>query len=433
MLEKLKQQLRNPFFVMGAVVLLLAVKAAIKIFLGMEVNSTMIKGDGVHNIADMVENAVIMVVLVISMRPRSREYSMGRGNTEFFASFVVAIILLGVSFDFIRQSLAGLSQSWSWLSTFFTLAAAYVSQVPLIGAPIVNFLQVEQLAKPEVAGPLFPYLMAITIGSIVLSRIACHYQIAVAKRTGHAILQAAGEEMKADARIEMVTLVGILGQWLFPGIPALEYLFALAVAVVVGKTAIHLFAEAYQALSARTIGLEIDEHLRKMCIFLPGVMSVVHLGTFRVGPLAVVKVTLNTMLDGAIPVMTDAIEKQLRQYVVEQGFLECQVDVTFKRPKANRHRVAYAVVCAEDGSLVRIADTSSGATHIAVADIEFEEIDRVTLHAVPADLCGLLETKRVSVFFVFDEERESASWTSTKVELAATSTYHPAAVGLVRS
>jgi hypothetical protein len=339
-------------------------------------------------------------------------------------------MLMGIAFDFIRRSLGGLAQSFHPIDLFFKAAGAVVGQIPIVGDWLVSTLQVGNLSPPEVSGPLFPYLLGITVFSIVVSLVMSHYQIAVGKLTGHAIVEAAGQEMRVDSRIELVTLVGILSQKLFPSAPFLEYGFALVIALVVLHTAFDLFKDAMRALLAKSIGAKIDEELRRMCLCIPGITNVVSLGTFRVGPLAVVKVTLNTMLDGAVPLLTDAVEKQLSQYVVSQGFVECQADVMFKKPTPNRHRIAYAVKCSKQGQIETVAATTSQATHIAVADIEFGEIDRATLHPVPADLNEFLARKRVRALYVFDVDTQRQIWDNTTVVLEPAASYIPAAVGL---
>jgi divalent metal cation (Fe/Co/Zn/Cd) transporter len=431
MIAKLRHRLQNPFFVMACVVAMFFVKASIKIWVGHEVNSPMIMGDGFHNVADIVESALVIIVLIIATRPRSQEYSLGRGNAEFFATLAVAIMLGAVAFEFVVRSLGGLALHFRWLASAFSACGWLLSHVWVVGPWLVERLTVTDIAPTEINGPMFPWVFGITLLSLVLSRLASHAQIKVGRNTGHAIVEAAGQETRSDSRVEMVTLAGIVCEKMFPGLPWLEYLFALVVSLVVARTAVDLFMESIRALCAKSIGLEIDLHLREMCLKLHGVADVSSLGTFRVGPLAVVKVTLHTMLDAAVPALTDAVEAQLRSYVITQGFLECQVDVTVKRPDACRHRIAYAVCCAH-GDFETIAATLAGATHIVVADIEYGEIDRATWYPVPEDAHAFLVHKHVRTLYVFDVDSQQASWNCPDVELKGSTSYIPAAVGLVK-
>jgi len=431
MITTLRSRLQNPFFVMTIVVAMFVLKASIKIWVGLQVNSPMIMGDGLHNVADIVESALVIVVLIISTRPRSQEYSLGRGNAEFFATLAVAVMLGFVAFEFVVRSIAGLALHFHWLGSGFAAAGDLLRHVWVVGPWLVERLTVKDIAPTEITGPMFPWVFGITLLSLVLSRLASHAQIKVGRNTGHAIVEAAGQETKSDSRVEMVTLVGIICEKLFTGLPWLEYAFALVVALVVARTAVDLFMESIRALCAKSIGLEIDEHLRGMCLKLHGVAEVASLGTFRVGPLGVVKVTLHTMLDAAIPALTEAVETQLRHYVITQGFLECQVDVTIKRPGADRHRIAYAVCCSR-GEFQTIAATLESATHIVVVDIEYGEIDRATLHPLPKDVHAFLLLKHVRTVYVFDVQSQQASWDHKDVELQGSASYIPAAVGLVK-
>ena len=203
---------------------------------------------------------------------------------------------------------------------------------------------------------------------------------------------------------------------------------------MVANTACELFVEAWQALLAKSIGLEIDEHLRRMCLCVPGVTKVVSLGTYRIGPLAVVKVTLSGMRRRSMPMLTEVIQEQLSTYVVAQGFVECQVGVTFTRPReeADNHRIAYAVRCSESREIEAIAATSATATHVLVTDMEFDEVKRSTLDVMPADLAAYLQEKRARAYCVFDIESERASWRDNGVPLKAAPSYLPGAAGLTR-
>jgi hypothetical protein len=325
-----------------------------------------------------------------------------------------------------------LTQSIPFLQAMLHYCASVISTVPHVGPWFVEWISVGKIEPSQVTGPLFWPVFVITLVSIGISRLTCYYQVKVGQATGHAVVEAAGKESGADSYIEMVTLVGIICEAVLPMYGWIEYAFALFVAFIVARTAFEMFTDSWRALNARSIGSTIDAQLRQMCLEIPGIIGVVSLGTFRVGPMAVVKVTLNTMLDSAVPMLVEAVEMQLRHFVLTQGFLECQVDVMIKRPIADRHRVAYAVRCCADGDIEVVAQTTAEATHIVIADIEFEDIDRATLHAVPANIDAFLEEKRVRTLYVFDAERQLEHWTPGNVALAASTSYVPAAVGLSR-
>ncbi|HEY9777473.1 MAG TPA: cation transporter [Planktothrix sp.] len=430
--RSLSERMTNAYFVMTASVIMIVLKATAKIVVGFMVASTMIVGDGFHNIADALEATLVIVVLIISLRPKSQKYSLGRGNLEFFASGALGIVLAFVAVDFFHKSVGGLALSWSWLGSFFSHCASSLAHLPG-GSWLVELVAVRQAEHTRIAGPMFGIVLAITVGSLITSLLVSRMQIRAGRASGHSIVSAAGEEMRADSRIELVTVVGIICEKLFPSLPWIEFLFAGAVAFVVGRTAVELLQEAYRALCAHTIGLEIDEHLRKQCRSIPGVIDVPSLGTFRVGPLAVVKVVVHSLMDSAIPLITDAIERQSAQYVKSHGFLECHVDVTIKRPEPDNHRSAFAVRCDERGQIVHVASTLDDATHVVIADSEFAEIERATLHVKPADVYAFLRHKRVRALMVFDGDEQSKTWMHDDIPVVAAVSYIPAVVGLVRT
>ncbi|MCA9800674.1 MAG: cation diffusion facilitator family transporter [Cyanobacteria bacterium HKST-UBA02] len=381
----------NPFFVMGLVLFMYAVKAAVKITLGASINSPMIEGDGFHNLADILEALAVMAVIYVSKLPSSDEYPFGRKNIEFFASLAIGIGLLALSFQFATRSIGGM------LFYFPTLDQAVRSVIPL------------PTHEPLVMDPgTFPVVLGISLVSVVLSVVVSRYQIAVGRSSGHASLVADGEETASDSRIEFVTLGGILAEYAFDA-PYLEYPLGLLVAFLIARTGWELFSRAWKVLLQHSLGAEREAEIRKLCLTVPGVVELASLKTFQVGQTAVVMVTVVTRRgSGPSAFMKYGLEHIVESYLLGDEFKECELSVKFQKPSPERYRVAYAV---DYGDQVTVAASLTGASHLVICDVEAGAIVRTKYEPLGAVLSGgkldaYLETKHIRDLFVFDPEDE---------------------------
>ncbi|MGD9682973.1 MAG: cation diffusion facilitator family transporter [Candidatus Obscuribacterales bacterium] len=342
---------RNPFFVMGLVLFMYAVKAAVKITLGSSINSPMIEGDGFHNLADILEALAVMAVIYVSKLPSSDEYPFGRKNIEFFASLAIGIGLLALSLQFASRSIGGM------LFYFPTLDQAVRSVLPL------------PAHEPLVMDPgTFPVVLGISLVSVVLSVVVSRYQIAVGRSSGHASLVADGEETASDSRIEFVTLGGILAEYAFDA-PYLEYPLGLLVAFLIARTGWELFSRAWKVLLQHSLGAERETEIRKLCLMVPGVVDLASLKTFQVGQTAVVMVTVVTRRgSGPTAFMKYGLEHIVQSYLLGDEFKECELSVKFQKPSPERYRVAYAVSMGESHQ-VTVAASLRGASHLVICDV----------------------------------------------------------------
>ncbi len=414
--ERLIAFLTNPFGVMSLVVLMYLVKAVLKITVGHQINSPMIEGDGYHNLADILEALAVIVVIWVAKRPASSDYPFGKKNVEFFTSLAIGGALLVMAIQFALKSVVGLLA----LAPSFDQAVRAVLPLP-VHEPLV------------MSTSTLPWVLALTIGSVILSLVVSRYQIAMGKRGGHASMIADGQETASDGRIEIITLIGVVGEYAFNA-PWLEYPLGLVVAFAIAHTGYELFQDGLRVLLQHSIGQEHEEEITKRCLAVAGVNKVESLKTFQIGSTAVCILTVTTEhRTGTISHLKYGIEYHIKQYLLDSGFNDCELNVKFEKPEPARHRIAYAVVEKESESATAalsfvVAPSIAAATHIVVCDLENGMVVRTKQEEKPTDLPAFLDKKRVVRLYLFTAD--PAQLEGSNVAVLSSTSYQAELLGL---
>ncbi len=431
-LARARAGLQDPFGVMVLVALMYLIKSTAKVAIGTYIHSPMIAGDGFHNVADLLQAVAVMAVLYVAKLPSSEEYPFGRKNIEFFTSLIIGGGLLYMALQFAFTSFIGLLAAWP--------AADHAAR-SVLDLPAFHPLVMEPAT--------FPFVVAITGGSVIMSLLVGRYTIKVGKARGHASLIADGEETKSDARVEIVTLVGVLVEYIFH-LPLVEYPLGLLVAFIIGHTGWELFHDAWKVLLQHSIGLDHEARIKEACTAVPGVREASELKTFRVGHTAVCMVTVISKHSAqALYHVKYGVEHAIRAYILSQeDFKECEIHLKVKGPDPQRHRIAFALThlqMPEDensqvhsgmhmtlgyGDCAVVAPSLDKATHFLVCDIECGSIVRTKEEPMPADPIAYLKDKRVSRLYLFGQQRHLAAGTIGGIATAAATSYHPDAYGL---
>lgn len=407
MMATIRKLLSNPFVVMWLVVAMYVVKAVVKIGIGEHINSPMIAGDGFHNVADILEAFAVIAVIWVARRPASDDYPYGKKNIEFFTSLAIGVALLVLGAQFALKSFSGL------------LALA-----PELDHAVRQFVPLPAHEPLIMSASTFPWVVAVTLGSCLLSLVVSRYQIAIGKATGHASLVADGEETASDGRIEVLTLLGVLFEYFFRA-PWLEYPLGLLVAAVIAHTGWELFIGAARVLLQHSIGAEHETAIRERCLGVLGVKTVESLKTFQVGQVAVVMVTVTTEHSAdTVNHIKYGLEHQLRTYLLGGDFKECELHLKFQKPSPKRHRIAYAVT--HGGDWFAVARNVAEATHILICDVEHGTVVRTRRENKPENLAEFIKRKRVLRLYVFNEAPETVAG----ITFATSSSFEPRLLGL---
>ena len=89
--------------VTGAVVNLLLF--AIKLCAGIWSGSIAIASDAVNNLSDAGSSIITIIGFKLSARPADNGHPFGHGRSEYIAGVIVAVIVLAVGFDFLKESI----------------------------------------------------------------------------------------------------------------------------------------------------------------------------------------------------------------------------------------------------------------------------------------------------------------------------------------
>jgi cation diffusion facilitator family transporter len=376
--------LRSPLFVTGVVASLYVLKAIAKIGVGGWINSPTITGDGFHNIGDVLEAVAIGIVLLIAVRSAGGRYPYGRKNMEWFTSLAIGVMLFTAAGKFIVDCVVGL-----------------LSFVPALDSLVRSTVSLPAYEAVNLDGTSLPWVLAVTICSFMLSLVLSRYQIIIGKRTGHASLVANGEETASDGWIEAVTVVGVIAQFL-TGWRILEYILGLLVAVMIMRTAKELFVAGWRVLLQHALADQHEKAIHAACMSVSDVEFVKELKTFQVGHTAVVMVTCESLSEAqGMTYVKKAVEAAIRNYLLTEDseFKGCDIHVKMQRPDPGRHRIGYAVVMGSDGGVV-LAPTIPMATHIAVCDVEHNQIVRSKLLPVTESIAAMSAEKRIQRLYV---------------------------------
>lgn len=371
----------SPYTVMIIVVIMYVVKVVCKLSIGLHINSPMITGDGFHNITDIVQALFVIVAVAVSRMPPSEKYPFGRKNIESIFSVVVGVSLCVMALKIGWESIKILSQ---YIGVLLGMVRPFES--PL-----------------KMGNQYVTWVVAITLGSTLLSVIVGRFQIQAGKAAGHEALIADGKETLSDGRIEAATFIGILGEYLFHA-PWIEYPFAIVVAGLMIHTGVEISLYGYRALLQRTIGSNHDKAMKALTVSMPGVTDVADLRSFRVGPKAIVIAKVLTHADArASRLLKHGIATHVTDYLLAHDFEEVELFIRFDRPDPKRERRAVAVRVRGDERSV--ATSLEDATHFIVCDMEFDCVSRATVHeaaALPGSVLEFLQTKKVSSLLLFD-------------------------------
>ena len=106
-------------------ILVNSVLTAVKLGLGLAVNSLALIADGVHTLSDVVTSGVVLFGFKIAGKPADKEHPFGHGRAEYVATLIIAVMLGVVGFEFIKSAVGRLiapvpvTAGWGVLAAIF--------------------------------------------------------------------------------------------------------------------------------------------------------------------------------------------------------------------------------------------------------------------------------------------------------------------------
>lgn len=203
--ERLKEGEKGAWVSIGAYLFL----SALKLGVGSYAGSKALTADGLNNATDIVASVAVLVGLRIARKPADEDHRYGHYRAETVATFVAAVIMV----------LVGLDVLWD------------------AGRSMAN----REYAAPDV---LSMWTALFAAGFMML---VYRYNVRLAKRTNSKALLAAAADNRSDALVSVGAFVGIVGSRF--GLSWLDPVAALAVGLIILKTAWGIFYEAAHALT----------------------------------------------------------------------------------------------------------------------------------------------------------------------------------------
>ncbi|OGL95412.1 hypothetical protein A2348_02075 [Candidatus Uhrbacteria bacterium RIFOXYB12_FULL_58_10] len=261
--------------------------------------------------------------------------------------------------------------------------------------------------------------------SIRISR----YQIRVGTATGHASVVADGEETRSDGKIEALAGTGLLLQ-LATGLGWLEYLFGLAMAYVMLRTAYEIFESGRDALFSRSLGDSVEDGIRSVVDATPGIECLRSILTYRRGNCRVADVEVQSPL-GSQPRghIERYISEQIRRILEESGDGGREIAVNVRAVPPDEVQTRWGYLARIESGVLRVIGDPCVATHLVVCDVVNGAIK--SYHNVPVDadsLAGVITKKRVAIVHVFQEC--SGDWTYGQAEVRLVPSGDPRLLGI---
>jgi cation diffusion facilitator family transporter len=196
-----------------ASVLVNAVLMAMQIAIGFFACSDGLLADGIHTLADLAADGMVLVVLRLSAATRRGDLDPHYGGYETLASLFISGLLIATGVETLWRSLGHAAESAS-VSTVH--AGAFVIAIFVVAAKEA----------------LFRYMMA------------------VARRTGSAILVASALHARSDAISALVATFGILGS--LAGLPMSDRLAAAVIGFMILRMGYKLARDTLKDSFSRT-------------------------------------------------------------------------------------------------------------------------------------------------------------------------------------
>ena len=215
-----------------------------QIFVGFFSRSSALIADGLHTLADMLSDLIVLITSSKSLNPPDDDHNYGHQRYENAVSLFLGILLLGV----------GLGMVW---------AAA------------------RKLEQPSSIVPVHKVALFAAVTCLVIKELLFRYLMSVAKRAESTLLMANAWHARSDAASSLVVAVGIAFNLL--GFLTFDIIAAIIVGIMILKMGWDFSYEAMHALTDKAVDKDAADNIRKTILETPGVVNVHDLRTRKVG------------------------------------------------------------------------------------------------------------------------------------------------------
>jgi cation diffusion facilitator family transporter len=130
----------------------------IKLFVGIQIQSTALIADAIHTIGDTATSVIVIIGFVLAKKPSDKEHPFGHGRVEPIATLIISVLLFVAGFELLKHSIGRITNP--------SVSDASISVIILISGTLVIK---ELLAR-------FSYKLGNIIDSETLKADALHHR-----------------------------------------------------------------------------------------------------------------------------------------------------------------------------------------------------------------------------------------------------------------
>jgi cation diffusion facilitator family transporter len=225
------------------------VLSAVQIIVGIWAKSSALIADGLHSLADLVSDFVVLFAGHHAKKDADIDHPYGHQRFETAASLVLGMLLL----------LVGLGMLYSAF---------------------------QKLQAPETIATVHSLALWIAALALVAKELLFRYMLHIAKKVKSSMLVANAWHARSDAASSLVVGVGIVGN--LAGYPILDPIAALIVGLMISKMSWSFSWDALHDLMDRAVDEQEVEAIKRTLIETPGVSGVHDVRTRKMGDMIVV-------------------------------------------------------------------------------------------------------------------------------------------------
>ncbi|MGY3779446.1 cation diffusion facilitator family transporter [Isobaculum melis] len=207
--------------------------SVLKLFIAQLAGSAALRADGLNNTTDIVASVAVLVGLKLARRPADDDHPYGHWKAETVASMVTSFIMLLVGLQVLYAAILGLS-------------------------------------KGETAAPDMLAAYTGIFSSIIMAGVY-FYNRKLSREIKSGALLAAAKDNLSDAFTSIGAAIGIFGSQL--GMPWLDGVTAIIVALLILKTAIEIFRDSAFSLSDGFDEHQLEQY-KKSILEMPDIVAV---------------------------------------------------------------------------------------------------------------------------------------------------------------
>ena len=361
------------------------------------VASSMIVGDGKHNLADIAPAATVLFGIWLRKR-KLQGFPYQLRAVEGWITFGIGA---GLGVTAVTQIL------WNSIR-------GIMSEIPAIERSIGRAFAPHEAV--HIDQRLFWPLMLLMGGSVVASILTARFQITVGKETGEAALEADGRETWSDGMVEAAGLIGAFIVQILHWRMA-EYLLGVFVSVLVMRTAWEILKPSLDVVLNRSLGAEIEAKVSEAILAIPGVDRIESTKSFRIGSTAVYVLRFDTSVAASrLASLRTAIYHKVESLLLDEkeaGIRDVDIHLVPKTAVIASVRTAYFGQKMGEWEVTTLAR----ATHLFVADSRQGDYSMGRLHAYPIlvqdgesrtdAIAKMLQSKHIRSLRVLTEDRQS--------------------------